>query len=188
MKLFGAGKPDHPMAERKEAGRLLSELPAHDGKAIEELGHWHDSLAAAEGFKVEELAQRLAMVDEAARPKLEKTARQYLAATRSGGTQRAQENLLWARMHEYWRQAGHAHARAVDALVQAGKGAEKTLPGAALAALRALGQQLKWQHLRSGPIDTLVWGQVNRIFALADARGVAEAKTEFLKVAFLSAS
>jgi len=25
MKLFGAGKPDHPMADRKEAARLLGE-------------------------------------------------------------------------------------------------------------------------------------------------------------------
>ena len=188
MKLFGAGKPDHPMAERKEASRLLGELPALDGKALEELGHWHDSLAGAEGFKADERAQRLAMLDEAARPRLDKTARQYFAAARSGGSAKAQENLLWARMHDYWRQAGQAHARSVEALAQAGKGAEKALPGAALAALRALGQQLKWQHLRSGPIDAAVWGLVNKIFALAEARGVGEAKTEFLKVAFLSAS
>jgi hypothetical protein len=26
MKLFGAGKPDHPMAERKEATRLLGNV------------------------------------------------------------------------------------------------------------------------------------------------------------------
>jgi hypothetical protein len=188
MKLFGAGKPDHPMAERKEASRLLGELPALDGKALEELGHWHDSLAAAEGFKAEELAQRLAMLDEAARPRLDKTARQYFAAVRSGGAQKAQENLLWTRMHDYWRQAGRAHARAVDALAQAGKAGEKALPGAVLAALRALGQQLKWQHVRSGPIDADVWGLVNRVYALAEARGIGEATAEFLKVALLSTS
>ena len=37
MKLFGAGKPDHPMAERKDAARLLGELPAQDLKALEEM-------------------------------------------------------------------------------------------------------------------------------------------------------
>jgi hypothetical protein len=50
MKLFGAGKPDHPMAERKDAARLLGELPAQDLKALEELAHWHESVGAAEGF------------------------------------------------------------------------------------------------------------------------------------------
>ena len=58
MKLFGAGKPDHPMADRKEAARLLGELPSQDLKAIDELAHWYESLSAAQGFKSDERAQR----------------------------------------------------------------------------------------------------------------------------------
>src|SRR5574341_9878 len=152
MKLFGAGKPDHPMAERKEAQRLLQELPAHDGKALEELGHWHDSLAAAAGFKPEERAQRLAMLDEAAAP----------------------------RMHDYWRQAAQAHVKSIDA--------QKPLPSSVVSALRALGQQLKWQQLRYGPIDLAVWGEMNRLYAVAEAKGMIEAKPEYLKAALFSAS
>src|SRR5919106_2153877 len=175
------------MAQPKEARRLLDKLSAHDGEALEELGHWHESLVAA-GFKAEELASRLAMIDEAARPRLEKVARQYLAAIRRGGS-RAQETVLWSRMHEYWHQAGQAHVRCIDAVVQAGKGAEaKALASAVRGAMRALGQQLKCQHLRSGPVDPETWGLVNRIFALAEARGVAEAKQDFLKAALLAAS
>ena len=30
MKLFGGGKPDHPLADPKEAKRLLEALPAND--------------------------------------------------------------------------------------------------------------------------------------------------------------
>ena len=179
MKLFGAGKPDHPMAERKDAARLLGELPPHDLKALEELAHWHDSVGAAEGFKPEERLHRLTAIDEAAQPRLRKLARDYVTATRAGGS-RAQENLLWMRIHEYWRHAGQAFARSIDE--------KKPHPPVVLAALRALAQQLKWQQLRYGPVDLAVWGQMYKIFALAESRGIAEAQTELLKAAMFSAA
>lgn len=179
MKLFGAGKPDHPMADRKEAARLLGELPAQDLKAIDELTHWYESLSAAPGFKPEERAQRLAMVDEAAQPRLRKLSREYLASVRSAKGSHAQQKLIWTRMHEYWRQAGQAFAQAIDGKAQ---------PPVVLAALRAFGQQLKWQQLHYGPIDPAVWGEMNRLFALAEARGIAEAKSEYLRAAMFSAA
>jgi len=101
MKLFGAGKPDHPMADRKEATRVLGELPAQDHKALEELSHWYESLSSAEGFKPDERAQRFAMLDEAAQPRLRKVAKDYLASVRSAKGSRAQEGMVWTRMHEY---------------------------------------------------------------------------------------
>lgn len=179
MKLFGAGKPDHPMADRKEAARLLGELPAQDLKAVEELAHWYESLSAAQGFKPEERAQRLAMLDEAAQPRLRKLSVEYLASVRAAKGSRAQQNLVWMRVHEYWRQAARAFTAAIDAKAQ---------PDVLLGALRALGQQLKWQQLRYGPIDPAVWGQMNRVFALAEARGLAEAKGHYLRAAMFSAA
>ncbi|MGH8733128.1 MAG: hypothetical protein ACREVB_05550, partial [Burkholderiales bacterium] len=77
MKLFGGGKPDHPMADRKNAQRILAELPAQDLKAVEELAHLHEQVSTIEGFKPEERAQRLAMIDEAAQPRLRKLAAEY---------------------------------------------------------------------------------------------------------------
>jgi hypothetical protein len=173
MKLFGGGRPDHPMADRKQAQRILDALPAQELKALEELGGWHDSVAAAEGFKPEERAQLLALIDEAAQPRLKKLGRDYLAAAR------AQQNLLWTRIHAYWRQAAQAWLKA---------GAAKPLPEPARGALRALGQQLKWQQLRYGPIDLAVWGDMNRTFAAGEALGFAPARAEYLKAALLGAS
>jgi hypothetical protein len=173
MKLFGGGRPDHPMADRKQARRILDELPAQEPKALEELAHWHETLGAAEGFKPEERAQLLAMIDDAAQPRLKKLAREYLGAAK------VQQNLLWARSHDYWRQAAQAYARALE---------PKALPELVLGALRALGQQLKWQQLRYGPIDLAAWRALNRVFALAEAQGDAAARAEFLKAALLGAS
>src|SRR5260370_23308591 len=185
LNLF-SGKAAHPMADPKEARRLLEALPAQELKALGELAHWHESVSLAAGFKPAERLQLLTAVDDAAQPRLRKVARDYFAAARPS---RYQESLMWTQVHEYWRQAGLAWARAIDALLQAGKGGDaKALPAAAVRALRSLGQQIKWQHLRYGPIDAAVWGLINRIYAVAESRGSAEAKLEFLKVAMFSAS
>ena len=69
-KFFGAGRSDHPMADPREARRLLEELSARDDQALEELTHWQESLAGAEGFRPERRFQLVAQVDEAAQPRL----------------------------------------------------------------------------------------------------------------------
>src|SRR5207247_2409027 len=96
---------------------------------------------------------------------------------------RYQENLMWTQLHQYWRQAGQAWARATDAVVQGAKGVDaKLVAPVAARALRALGQQIKWQHMRYGPIDTAVWGVINRLYALCESYRIDEGKLEFLKI------
>ncbi len=182
LNLFG-GKADHPLANPKEVRRVLDTLPAQELKALDELSHWHESVSTAAGFKPAERLQVTGALDEAAQPRLRKLSRDYFAATRPS---RYQENLLWTQMHEYWRQAGLAWARTVDGFLQANDA--RGLATAAVRALRALAQQIKWQHLRYGPIDPKVWSVINNVFAAAEARGVADARSEFLKVAMFSAS
>ena len=171
------------MANPKEARRILDALPAQELKALDELSHWHESVSTAAGFKPAERLQLTGAIDEAAQPRLRKLSRDYFGATRPS---RYQENLLWTQMHEYWRQAGLAWARSVDGFLQAND-AEGWRPPRSRA-LRALAQQIKWQHLRYGPIDPKVWGVINNVFAAAEARGVADARIEFLKAAMFSAS
>jgi hypothetical protein len=183
LNLFTGGKADHPMANPKEARRILDALPAQELKALDELSHWHESVSTAAGFKPAERLQLTGALDEAAQPRLRKLSRDYFGATRPS---RYQENLLWTQMHEYWRQAGLAWARSVDGFLQANDA--RGLATAAVRALRALAQQIKWQHLRYGPIDPKVWGVINNVFAAAEARGVADARSEFLKAAMFSAS
>lgn len=166
------------MAERKAAIRLLEELPPQELKALDELAHWFESLAAAPGFRPDELAERLAMVEEAGQARVAKLSRDYLVCVRSAKGSRAQENLLWTRLHEYWRQAALAFTRAIDARPQS---------AVVISALRALAQQLKWQQLRYGPVDPAVWGELNRVFALAEPR-FPEAKVHYLKAAMFSAA
>jgi hypothetical protein len=176
-KLFGGARPDHPMADPKEVRRLLEELPAHDPlKAIEELAHWHESVGAAEGFRPEARIQLLFAIDEAAQPWIGKVAREYLASARPS---RVQENRIWTRLYEYCRQSGRAYALSVDAVLQGAKGAgaaKPLLPLLLVRALRALSQQIKWLHMRYGPLDPAVWRVLNGVYAFAEAQGIADVK------------
>ena len=203
LKLFGGAKPDHPMGDPKEAKRILEALPAQDTlKALEELSHWFESVSAVEGFKLEQRVQILVQIDEAGQSRARKLARDYFATMRPS---KVQENRLWKAIHEYWDQAGRAFSLAVDQFVTGAKGsdaAKALLPLLLVRALRSISQQIKWMHMRYGPVDLSAWGVFNRVYGYAEFRGLAGAKVvvypgipgestpqqEFLKGVVFSAS
>lgn len=204
LNLFRGSAPDHPLADPKEARRILGELPAHDPlKALEELAHWHESVSTAEGFRCDTRIELLFMIDEAAQGRMRRLARDYLAGARAS---RFQENVLWTRAQAYWRECALAYGRAIDGVLRNAKGAGAAaprLPLLVVRALRALGQQLKWLHLRYAPVEPSLWRLLNNVYAFAEARGIAEApvpavypgvpgasspRQEFLRVLVLSVS
>jgi hypothetical protein len=203
MKLFGSSRPDHPLADPKEAKRVLGALPANDPvKALDELRHWLESVAAAEGFKIDARIQLLFALDEAGQPLVRKLAKDYFATARPS---RFHENRLWTALHGYWKQAGYAYARSVDQCVQNAKGADAAkalLPLLLVRTLRSFAQQVKWMHMRYGPIDLASWGVFNGVYAFAEAKQLAQSavtvypgaagsstpQLEFLKGAMFSAS
>src|SRR5258706_13203812 len=157
MGLFG-GKPDHPLADPKEAKRLLEALPDNDPvKAGDELMHWIESGAAAEAFKPETRIQLLLMLDDAAQPRVRKLSKDYFATSRLS---RFLENRLWTALHGYWKQAGYGYARAVDQFVQGHKGADAAraqLPPRLVRPLASFGQRTNWVHSRYGQAALVGW-------------------------------
>ena len=103
MKLFGGSKPNHPLGDPKEAQRLLDALPADEVKALDEIMHWIESVAAVEGFKPEARIQLLFTLDDAAQARVRKLSKDYFA---TGRPSRFQENRLWTALHGFWRQTG----------------------------------------------------------------------------------
>ena len=203
LRLFGGGKPDHPLADPKEAKRIFDTLPADDpAQALEELEHWLDSVSEAEGFRPEQRLSMLFMVDEAGQPRVRRLVRDYLAAVRPS---KFQENRLWHRIHEYHRHAADAYTKMLSGVSQDAKGAAsiKSQTGLLFArALRNVAQRLKWIQFRYGPTDMAVWGQLNLLYAQAERAGHADAtchvyaceagasapRREFLKAVLFGAS
>jgi hypothetical protein len=202
MKLFGAGKTDHPMSDLKDARKILDAIPAGDPfKALEDLSHWLDSVQTWEGFKADHRFQLMEFVDDAQQPHLRRLQRDYLAAQRLSGHQ---ENRLWTAIRESCRQTGKAFETCLDFHASGQKGSEdlkKSLPLLAVRALRAFSAQMKWQYIRYGPLDHPLWGAILKAYSFTEERKVAQAKVslpgaraettptfEFLKPVMLGAS
>jgi hypothetical protein len=177
MKLFGGGKSDHPMADLREARKIVDAIPAGDAfKALEDLNHWLESVRAWRGCAHDHRAQLVLMVDDAAQGHLRKLQRDYLSSPRLS---KVQENRLWAAIRESYRQSALAFATCVDVFVTGQKGWEDLKPSMALLtvrALRAAAGQMKWQYVRYGLQDNSLWGMVAKIYAFAESRKYADAK------------
>ena len=177
MKLFGGVKSDHPMADLKEARKIVDAIPGSDPfKALEDLDHWLESVRLWQGFTPEHRAQLVLMVDDAAQGHLRKLQRDYLSSPRLS---KFQENRLWSAIRESCRQSALAFAVCVDVFVTGQKGWEELKPNMALLtvrALRAAAAQMKWQYVRYGLQDSALWGMIAKIYAFAEHRKYADTK------------
>jgi hypothetical protein len=203
MKLFGGGKADHPMADVKEARKIVDAIPPGDPfKALEDLNHWLESVRTWQGITHDHRAQLVLMVDDAAQGHLRRLQRDYLSTPRLS---KYQETRLWATIRESYRQSALAFATCVDVFATAQKGWEvlkPIMPLLTVRALCALAGQMKWQYIRYGLQDVALWGSVSKIYAFAESRkysgakgaayagmpGETSAEQEFLKAVMLAVS
>jgi hypothetical protein len=200
--LFSA-KSDHPLADPKEARRVLDALVLREATpALDEIAGWLESLAADELLR---LSERLALVlrlDEAAQPHARRSGRDYLTSPRLG---RQQEYKLWQTNRDFWRQLGSAYHGCLARYQAQEKGSEAIkaeLPLLVVRLLRASSAQLKWDQFRYGPIDTALWQRMGRAYLFAErgrfARqpltpypnvpGESTAEQEYLKALVFQAS
>jgi hypothetical protein len=179
MALFGGGKPDHPMADAKQAKKLIAELPANDAaKALEEVTFWLDSIVRTEGFKLDYRYELFDWLDQAAKNHHRKLNQEYLATDRQ---EKFRENKLWTTVFEFWKMLSQAYGQCVEQFQSGASGAgaiKKDLPTIIARALRALTLQLKWILLHYGPIDDRMWSDLGRLYLFAEAKGMTTAPVE----------
>ena len=164
--LFGGrGKADHPLADPKEAKRLLSGLSQSDPHAaLTEINDWLESVSSAEGFRPEERANLALMLDESGQAHVRKIGREYLTNTRMP---KQQEGKLWAVVFEFWKQLSHAYLQCVDGSIEGSKGSSELknqLPLLGVRAVRALGAQIKWLQMRYGALHGDLWFALGRTY------------------------
>ncbi|MEW6312717.1 MAG: hypothetical protein AB1513_01525 [Pseudomonadota bacterium] len=169
---FGRGKPDHPLADAKQARKLLSELPADDAfKALEDIYYWIKSLNATPGFNLLHRYEIVDMLDQAARPYQRKLAKGYLSTPR---LQKLQESRMWNTEFEFWRELGQAYLQCLDQFIAEGRRAESfrpLLPALCARIVRTLNLQMKWVLLRYGALDEELWRILGRVYRYAEEGG-----------------
>src|SRR5262245_25827911 len=167
---FGSGKVDHPLADPKNSRKTISELPQDTFKALGEVAYWLDSVHATEGFRVDRRFEVIDELDQYARPRLRKLAQDYLQLRQ----QKFQENRLWVAQSDFWRLSGAGYVQCAEQIAADAPGAnalKARLPAIVGRAMRAIGQQLKWSMLRYGPADATAWGNLGRLYRIAESKG-----------------
>lgn len=179
LKLFGRNASEHPLADLKSAKRVLAALPASDPyKSLEEIAHWLESVRKEADFKPEYRAQLAQLLDEAGQAPVRRLAREYLSSTRLN---KQQETRLWTALHEFWHQSARAFTASIDECAAGGKPVEPLkpmIPLLAIRALRALAAEMKWLHVRYGPVDAGLWAMAARVHAFAECRRVASTSVQ----------
>lgn len=186
--------PSHPLADAREAKRILGEIAGREPLgAVEDASAWMESLAGDDSFK---LAQRLDLIfrlDEAAVVPARRLGRDYPAL---GNASRAQESRHWQVGHGYWQQLATAYLDCIDRHRAAGKeGIDPQLHLLYGRLVNALAAQLKWDQFHYGPVEREYWKTLGGIYlAAVEARlaqkplqlyaGAAETtvEAEYLKV------
>lgn len=169
-----SNKPSHPLADPREAKRILAEIAGRDPQgAIEQAITWVESVGGDDGLKPAQRLDLLLRLDEACAPQARRLARDY--AARSAAS-RAQEVRLWDLGHGYWVQLFTAYLFCLSGYRLGEKDADVIKPQLQLLYGRligSMGANLKWDQFRYGPIDPDFWGTVGGIYLAA-----VEAKLE----------
>jgi len=165
---FSNKQPTHPLADAREAKRILAEIASREPLGgVEDASAWLESISADESFK---LAQRLDLVfklDEAAGAQARRLARDYPSVSNAS---RAQETRQWEVGHGYWHLLIDSYGDCISRHRAAGKEGDairSQLPLLYARLIDALAVQLKWKQFRYGPVDPQFWMTLGGIYLAA---------------------
>lgn len=197
------GRPDHPMANMKNARQLVAELLGNEPlRVLEETTSWLDSIIGTEGFKLDHRLALIDLLDRGAKSHQAKLGQEYLEAPR---LQKAYESRLWNTSFGFWKMLGAAYLHCIEQYQAGAPGSgaiKKDLPLVAGRTLRALAVQLKSILLRYSLTEDRIWRDLGRAYLFAESQGFASqraaifpgqhgessAREEFLKALMLAMS
>lgn len=165
----------HPLADAREAKRILAEIADRGPQAaVEDASVWLESLAADDSFK---LGQRLVLtfrLDEAALAQARRLGCDYPAL---GRARRAQDAQQWQLGHDYWQRlaAGYLDCLARYRAPEKDADAIRTqLPLLYGRLISALANRIKWDQFRYRPVDPECWLTLGGIYLAAVDTKVAQ--------------
>jgi len=169
------GKPDHPLFDVKEAGRLLAELPKDEPyRAIEEVTAWLDSVKDVPGFRPELRAKIIMLLDEAGQPLYAGLLHLYLGAPH---LQDFRGKHLWQGLHGFVRALSEAYAVCIQEYRQAETKSlehKERMPVICVRLLRAVAEQMKLQLMHYVDIEQSVWERLCSCYSFAEAGQIAD--------------
>ena len=169
---FFSNKNEHPLADAKEAKRILAEIASREPLgAAEEASGWLESIPAEQGFKPAQRLDLILRLDEATAAQSRRLARDYQPLVNAS---RAQENRHWELSHSYWALLVKAYMDCFTRLRSGDKDGEAMRPQQLLLIgrlINALVVELKWRQFHYGPVGGETWAALGGAYlAAVDAR------------------
>ncbi len=177
--LKGPEKVDHPLADAKEAKKIIEGFPYKDPwKTLEDAGFWLGSVSETDAYKLERRFELVGLLDVATRKAQERMLETYVELP---GTDRVQEKRTWKTITDFWKLLGDAYLICVDQardIKNVPGGVKPLLPVLAARTTRALRHQMKWVLMRYGVVRPALWEEFARCAQLAEAAGAADKRIE----------
>ncbi|MGA7594570.1 MAG: hypothetical protein WCA64_05170 [Gallionella sp.] len=168
-------KPDHPMFDVKEAGKLLAELPKDKPfKAIEEITAWLDSVKDTAGFSPGLRAEIIMLLDETGQPLYAGLMQLYLGEPH---LQDFKGKHLWQGLHGFVKTLSDAYSVCLREYREAEKLSiehRERMPVICVRLLRAAAEQIKLQLMHYADIEQSAWARLCDCYNFAEAAQVAE--------------
>ena len=173
------GKVDHPLANVKDARKVIDDFPYRDPwQTVEDVNYWLASINDTPEFKADHRFETLGMLDEATLKCHEQLLVSYVKLPDG---ERAQERRIWKTSADYWSLLGAGYLGCI-AQARESKNAAKEykliLPLLVGRTLRALRQQMKWTLLRYGAVSGGIWQNFASCITLAEATDSFTAQVE----------
>jgi hypothetical protein len=169
------GKPDHPMYDVKEAGRLLAELPKDKPfKAIEEITAWLDSVKDTAGYLPRLRSEIIMLLDETGQPLYAGLLQLYLGEPHLHDFK---GKHLWQGLHGFVKTLSEAYSVCLREYRQAEKISiehRELMPVICVRLLRAAAEQMKLQLMHYADIEQSVWARLCDCYNFAEAAQLAE--------------
>jgi hypothetical protein len=169
------GKPDHPMFDVEEAGKLLAKLPKNNSfKALDEIISWLDSVKDTSGFRPELRTEIIMLLDETGQRFYTELMQLYLGEPH---LQDFEGMHLWHRQHDFMKTLVEAYAICVQEYRQAEKKPselKERMPVICVRLMRAVSQQMVIELMHYVDIEQSVWDRLFDCYNFAEDNQIAE--------------
>ena len=165
-------KADHPMYNVEAAAKLLADLPAEHGKAIEEITASLETVAATPAFSLSDRIGVLKLLDETGQKREAAALAELLRNEKLNEFQRRQ---LWQAMVDFWEHVSAAYRVCLEEIAREATPGEAAHPERTLVlvrALRALSHEGYALLLRCLPVRPRIWQELAQLFSLAEKEHV----------------
>lgn len=171
-----AGKPQHPLADPREAKEILADLATREPQsALEESVAWLEALAEYEDIKLPLRIERLVQLEDVLTPQIRRLARTYIARLAVPESRAASEARLWDVCYNYWSQLAAAYATCLSRFDAPGldseskRNAKSMLAHIGVRMMHALAEQRKWEQFQYKPATVDFWGAAGGLYSRAVA-------------------